>query len=176
MKKPILAVDIDDCLADYVGDFLPFLETHGLRIAREGIVRSLTEMGVSPDLFRRFEQDGHLATLKPLPDSQRSLRILAGFFEIVAMTSRNQEVARETRAWIALHFPCIRDTCFTRDKGGLCRELGAWGLVDDQVRFAEQFLNSFVIAAPWNAGWMGRRGSWEDMTRTILWDVIVIAQ
>ncbi len=171
MTKPILAVDIDDCLSDYVGAFLPFLAEHGINIKREEIVNSFCEMDVPDTLFDEFQNNGNLLKLKTVRDSEGCILALSKKYSIVAITSRHPRTFWDTNYWMVENFPGVEFTVFSTDKGKWCTENNAWGLIDDQVRFAKQFHNSLVISQPWNEYWYGKRGTWNEITADILYSV-----
>jgi 5'(3')-deoxyribonucleotidase len=169
MEKKVLCVDIDDCLASYVETFIPYVKTkHGFDLKREDISGSLEETGIDPSWIDSFREEGALAFLKPVRRSGVSIRKLAKYFEIIAITSRPEDVEYETRQWLKEYFPDIRGAIFTKEKGAACRELNAWGLIEDQIQYAKQFGNTFMIEQPWNEGWSGFRGNWKEVTDRIL--------
>jgi len=165
--KQIVVLDIDDVLANFVDPFLEFIsERHQFVLKREDIRRSFYEMGISPDWMQEFVDLGNLRRLPVIPDSQECVSKLREYFHLVAMTSR--EPGPDTTVWMREHFPRIVPI-FTREKGGTCRDIGAFGLIEDQPQYAEQFSNSFLIAAPWNEGARCRfRGTWKEITEALL--------
>ncbi len=165
---PILAVDIDECLASYCDAFLPFMEKRGISIKKEDIKGSFTDMGVDPQYFDEFAQSGALKHLKPVPWAFYATRRLANYFELVAVTSRPPEHAAVTEAWMGEHFPHIARITHTSNKGAYCKQVNAWGLVDDSIQFAKQVENAYVLAASWNAEWEGCRGNWLEILSWIL--------
>lgn len=165
---PVIAVDVDDVLADYVGAFLPFLDQHGQHIVREDIRQSLQQMGVADWLFADFLRGGYLRTLKRVPHAYRALTLISKYAYVVAVTSRPIECQRDTLGWLVNYFPMVRQVRHTRDKSAAHRQWNAWALVDDQVQYAEQVDRAFVLAQPWNADWTGRRGTWDQISQWIL--------
>lgn len=172
MTKPILAVDIDDTLSQYVETFLPFLAEHGINIKRNKINRSFCEMGVSDAVFDAFQASGNLLKLKTVRDSEACVNALSKKYSIVAITSRNPNTFWDTIYWIVDNFPMVERTIFSTDKGKWCVENNAWGLIDDQTRFASQFPNSYILAQPWNEYWRGKRGTWNEITGDILFNSV----
>lgn len=161
MGKPVLAVDIDDTICDYVGDFLPFLKRNGIDLRRDELYYSLTAMGIPKELFEKFEHSGHLLDLKPVPDSQLAISQLSDLYTIDAVTSRGEHLRYDTMRWMDKYFPQVNNIHFDRNKGAVCREIHAVALVDDAIRFAMQFSPSFVLAQPWNYAYSyPSRGNW----------------
>lgn len=167
MGRPVLALDLDDVLADYTYEFITYMATVGVIIRPEDISRSFVEMGIAPVHFAMFENLGHLRDLQMVPGSRDAVRRLATRFELVVVTSRIKAEA-DTKEWVDRNFPEIRRIIHSRAKGDTCREIGAVGLVDDQIRFAEQIEHAYVLAQPWNAEWIGERGTWEELVPRIM--------
>ncbi len=166
--RPYLAVDIDDVLAAYSDAFLRFVAEQGLVVHKEHVVGSFIEMGIEPHHFADFQAAGKLRHLAPLDGAQAAIDRLRPYFQLIAIASRPVETQQDTQVWIERYFPYMQDIWFTPDKGAICRGLGVWGLIDDQVRFAEQFKRSFVLAQPWNQCWTGTRGDWPTLTRILV--------
>lgn len=168
MGKPVLALDLDDVLAEYASSFIEYESGLGVVIAPQQISRSFVEMGVPPVHFQIFESNGYLQVLQTEPGAREAVETLADSFELVIITSRNERTKPQTSEWVARFFPEIHRIIHSADKGATYREIGAIGMVEDQIRFAEMVEHPYVLAQPWNKEWQGIRGSWEELVPIIL--------
>jgi 5'(3')-deoxyribonucleotidase len=156
--KRIIVCDIDDVLALYTDAFIEFM--HSSTLKREDIRGSFIEMGIPIHYLNEFENE-NLSTLKPIPESQRCIASLLQCFHVIVATSRNPSL--DTLEWMKQCFPGIY-VVFTKEKGDFCRSIGAYALIEDQAKYAEQFDNSFVLAEPWNVDAKCQmRGTWKEI-------------
>ncbi len=167
MKRQLLCIDIDDVLCSFTDDYLQFLQDNGIKMAREDIVGSFTEMGLAGDLMEKFLKSGALSTMKIVEGSRKSVRRLLNKFVLVALTARPAYTEPRTREWIMRYFPNL-PIVYTNDKIAYCKKVGACGLIDDQVRWRNGIERGFAIAQPWNNGYVGARGDWDFITKYIL--------
>jgi 5'(3')-deoxyribonucleotidase len=167
MKKPIIAIDIDDVLADSTesvrllvnkklsinlqpehykvpGDYWGYYEgvwaSHGLseQISLERLDTDMTA------------DQSHIT---PSAGADKVLKRLAKDFELVITTSRNDDWEKATLIWLENHFPGVFSRVIFTDsfhnpgqktKGEVCREIGAAWLVDDNVGHAQTALEQGV--------------------------------
>ena len=145
--KPVIAVDIDDVLFPFVHGITDYHNTlKGANLTVDdffsydfaevwGVSAEETEEIVSG--FLRADQ----LHLQPVDGAASALARLAGDFDIVLVTARNQVFEAETAAWLRRHLPDLfqhvvfagnpHDGRPYRPKGVICRELGARYLIDD---------------------------------------------
>ncbi len=164
MNKPIIAVDIDDVLANFTDPYLGFLESQGIVLSKDKIVGSFTEMWLAGELSQKFYDTGAWSQMQVILGSQEAIQRLAGKFSIIAVTSRDE--TNTTLDWMKKNFSGVQ-VVFSRHKGERCEKLVALVLVDDQIQYLKQY-TSVAIAQPWNNGYEGVRGDWEFITKHIL--------
>ena len=167
VKQKLLCIDIDDCICSFTDDYLQFLQNNGIGMKREDIIGSFTEMGLAGELMEKFLKSGALSTMKVVEGSRKSVRRLLNKFVLVALTARPVYTQKDTMDWILNNFSYL-PLVFARDKIAYCKKVGAWGLVDDQLRWLDNVDRGFAIAQPWNNGYEGARGDWDFISKFIL--------
>jgi 5'(3')-deoxyribonucleotidase len=177
MKKPIIAVDIDDVLAsstdalrvavnnrlgvtlppeaymiesDYWGYYDAVWEANGL----SGRI-SLDEL----DAQMRKDQS-HIA---PMPGAFAALSQMQNDYDFIVVTARSSKWAAATHAWLQANFPDIfHEVIFAeglegireKSKGDLCLEAGAHWLIDDNIEHALSALELGVLVVVFGEyGW-----------------------
>ena len=166
MSKPVIAIDIDDVIAD---------TTDAIRLwgnALSGIEMTKEEYSIQGEYWgyyeRVWEQKDLNGVLK-FDDVEASIiadevkvPLLAGAsfaiselqkeFHILLITSRNPKLEPITRQWLGEHFAGLdiqlyfaknpkNDSGITKTKGQLCKELGAFLLIDDNVEHCQSVLD-----------------------------------
>ena len=167
MNKPILAVDLDDVLCDFANPFLKFIAARGLKMMRADIRGSFTESGVPAEWIAEFSVS-RTADLAIVSGAGNSMRKLACAFSIIVVTARPLAAMPITFGWIRRMFPDILGIVRSEDKGRICREINAVALIEDQIRYARQFENTYVLAQEWNLDWIGKRGTWNATVEMLL--------
>lgn len=151
MKKPILAVDIDEVLFPFNAELLRhWNEQDGTSHTIEQMVDlDLRFWGLSDaeaiERVHEFSRRDHLH-IAPIAEAKEALEQLAGQYRVAIVTSRDPEFEAGTRAWLEYHIPKLYDEIILtgnrysgrpyRSKVGVCREIGAKLLVDDQLHYA----------------------------------------
>lgn len=154
-SKPIIAVDIDEVLADGAEVFVQFSnEQWGTNLSVDDYQEHWAAMWQvdNVEVERRSEiwhQAGMLYGHGTKLDSERVLRSLKDRFELVITTSRRLSQKDGTLEWIAknysdifseVHFAGIFDgglkdlRVYEHTKADLYREIGAAYTIDDQVK------------------------------------------
>ena len=155
MTKPVIAIDVDDVLADNAAGFVAFSnERWGTNLKSEDYDEDwMTMWGISLEeaVKRRdvlFASDtqrqyGHNQ------DALHVLRNLAKRYDLRIVTSRHIATRDDTRAWIherypgvfsdeTIHFAGLWDnpdhTSLIKTKAGMVASLGADYLIDDQLK------------------------------------------
>jgi 5'(3')-deoxyribonucleotidase len=194
MPKPIIAVDIDDVLAqgteslrvevnerlgvslttkhysvpgEYWGYYERVWEKNGL----SGLI-SMEELNP-----RMVEDQSHIP---PFKQAHEVLRKLAMRFQLVVVTARKAEWERATRYWLEVHFPHTFTNIYfagrrteKQTKGDLCKELGAEWLIDDNVLHAQSALDCGTkVILFGNYGWHQKVNIHNDIIRCKDWDEV----
>lgn len=154
MKKPIIAVDIDDVLADSTESVrLAINKLFNLNLERHHYQIPGEYWGYYEYVWQQHGIEMTLAKLDTWHEANRlhvpaytgakpALTELSKTYEIVTVTARHPEHYDMTQEWLAREFGgVIRETIFVgkisgdrkKSKGLVCKELGVTWLLDDHV-------------------------------------------
>jgi uncharacterized HAD superfamily protein len=113
MKKPIIAVDIDDVLAAEAEFVVAYTNEHW---GGDYTLQDYTESwnlfwGVDVDEVERraeiLHRPGIVSRYRVIPGSRELLEQLKEKYELIVVTSRRKRVEQETQHWLDEHFPGI---------------------------------------------------------------------
>lgn len=174
MKKPIIAVDIDDVLSHTAKEIIAY----GNRLwGHEHTLEDFTE-----DLAELWQIDPHEVELRwqsyidtgiiqqydVIPEAADALRKLRGRFQLIAVTSRRPEIIGITEEWLDANYPGIIDKVISAkvvfnntfhpynvSKPKILQQIGAEYLIDDQPKHCKGAAEAGVQAVlfggyPWN--------------------------
>jgi 5'(3')-deoxyribonucleotidase len=195
MKLPLIAIDIDDTIADstesvrllanmrtganitpaayrVAGDFWGYYErvwaTHGI-----------TGKIIYNDLAAEMIVDQSHIPL--LPGALMAIKQLAQRYAIVLITARDQNCEAATRRWLAQQFPGLDVEVYfaashhnirAKTKGQICKDLGAEVLIDDNVEHCESALEESIDAILFGEyGWHSHAG--EHLARCKDWQAVL---
>lgn len=169
MKKPVIAVDIDDVIADSTESFrLRINELLAVDLKKEhykieGDYRGYYERVWSihglegkvsmDDLDNEMMIDQSHVPL--LPNALFATSELTNRYEIVLMTSRDRLWKKATLKWLRslfgdsfldVHFTGNKHDSESKTKGQLCREVGASWLIDDNLDHCQSAIDEGVEA------------------------------
>lgn len=192
-SKPIVAIDIDDVLAD---------TTDALRIwGNQRSDKQLTPQDFMIDAeywayygevwkrhelhhlkYEEFEDELIMSqkSIPLIPGAAMALKELQKEYHVVLITSRNPDLERSTREWLAPYIEgdielylarSIKRPEVTETKGEICARLGASILIDDSVEHVTSALEHGIEAILFgNYGWQShvpkgavRKESWSDV-------------
>lgn len=153
MSKPIIAIDIDDVLADSATGFVEFSNKRwGTNLKPDDYDEHWTLLwGVDQEEAEERAVEVHNSKMTTnflhKEEALPVLKKLAKKYELVITTSRRRQLESETIAWLEkhyngifldIHFAGIWDTKnvgrHTQTKLDLCLEVGAQYLIDDQPK------------------------------------------
>ena len=155
MAKPIIAIDIDDVLADYALGFIEFSNAHwDTHLTIDDYDEhwanvwkvDMAEVRRRADLIheKRLVKDlTHKLEAPPV------LERLSQRFDLVVVTSRRVQNKEDTLAWLQLYYPMlstqnvtfsgffdtINDTSIHQTKGSIISSVGASYMIDDQLKY-----------------------------------------
>lgn len=151
MKKPILAVDIDDVLSPHYDLLVAHLSSAFATDLTVMEVRNLNTLTAKtgaelPDIVNSI--DGFILSeyfyVDPLPGAIEAIEKLKAKYHLVIVTARPTNIQKHTEAWVHKHFPnTFNKVDFvgglswgnpTNDKAPRLLELGAEILIDDSPR------------------------------------------
>jgi 5'(3')-deoxyribonucleotidase len=193
MVKPIIAVDIDDVLANNAAGFVAFsnqkwgthlavddYEEHWARVW--GIEHDLEEVTRRRDAFI---SSGVHRDFSPTDNAHNSLRRLSERYELHVVTSRLLTMKDDTRQWLtkhygdvftdtAIHYAGIWDTLTSNShnvtKADTVNVLGADYLIDDQLKHCEAVAEAGKRALLFgNYGWNQANNLHPNITRVKNW-------
>lgn len=164
MSRKVIAVDIDDVLADSTETVrLLVNERTGANLSRDDYMSTgeywqyyeqvWAKHGLSSQ-FSYADIEGELAldqsNVPSLPGAVLALRELSKDHDIVVVTSRNSSWEDATRQWfkqhffdheIDLHFTGDRHASDYKTKGQLCKQLGVSLLIDDNPTYCRSAID-----------------------------------
>ena len=183
----IIAIDLDDVLADSLTAFIKFYnETHQDVLKHEDFTSYLlTDIrGISREeeykLLKEFENSPHSKELKPMPKSQEAIKQLSKGNELVIVTSRLEEVRELTMLWLKKYFPELTRVYFTRidygkvrkSKAEICKEIQADILIEDNLKYAKEVAEAGIKVLLYDYPW-NQTPETENIQRVKDWDEIL---
>ncbi len=154
MTKPIIAIDIDDVLADYSAEFvLASNRLWGTKLTADDYDEDWVKLwGI--DIYEAMDrgkvlfEDRIHERLKHKDDAVAVLQSLSERFTLKILTARNDQSKESTLKWFTRHYPMIDHQNITfaglwdnpdenvakRTKGELAKNMGVQYLIDDQLK------------------------------------------
>jgi uncharacterized HAD superfamily protein len=155
-KQQIVAVDLDDVLAANAEGFVSFSNQRwGTKLKAEDFQENLEKLwGIDHDEAQRrfavFAASDAVSNYTYFEAAQPVLEKLAERYKLVIVTSRRSSLKHATAAWLNLHFKGVFQEVHhsgfydspergghLRNKGELCREVGADYLIDDHLKHCQ---------------------------------------
>lgn len=173
-SKKVIAVDIDEVLANFV-DY--FIEYHNLEyettITKDKFITfelseifetTVEEMNLK---FRKFKDQGHNLKLEPIKGSKRGIdKLIKRGYKLHIVTSRPETIKDDTSKWVEKFFPgkfvqvhhafnkYYEPLLQNLTKAEICRKIGARVLIEDNLDLAldssENGITVLMMDAPWN--------------------------
>ena len=177
MKKPIIAVDIDDVLALSTDSLRQVVNAHlGVDLPPEAYDIAADYWGYYDVVWAANGLNGQVSLdviepqmkidqshVEPIPGALAALSQMKQSYDIVVVTVRSSNWSRATDVWLQKNFPSIFNEVYfaegfegiqKKSKGALCAEIGASWLIDDNIEHAvsalELGMNVIVFG---NYGW-----------------------
>ena len=190
MSKPVVAIDIDDVIFPFVPEILKHFNTRsGADLSLDDFtvyhfsqVWGSTEDEANAIVAEFLSQD--VVHLQPIAGAQKAFAELNREFTIVLVTARNGLFAPSTRQWLQSHFEGLfkdvifagnsHDTLIYREKGMICKELGAVVLIDDNPSNLQSALDYGIDALLFGAHkWNEVHALPEHTVRCDTWEEVV---
>lgn len=111
MDRPIIAIDIDDVLAASASAFVLFSnERWGTHLTLDDFDEDWSKMWAighdqTMERAREFHNSGLISSYDHYDEALPVLEMLSGRYRLVVLTSRNQRLNQETRAWVESRYP-----------------------------------------------------------------------
>lgn len=184
IKKPTLAIDVDDTLLDTLSPLLEFFNsTHPIRITKEQCVHYHLQktFGFSEEegfvKVRHFFNSPEGENLKPVPGAIEAVRALEKDFSLIALTARWNHMHDLTERQLERHFPgvfkkivCCGDEMTKKD---YCTQAGIKIIIDDAPHHAhecaENGIASFLFG---DYGWNKEYKNIQGLSRALTWSEV----
>ena len=194
MKKRLIAIDLDDVVADFCPAFCDFAgEKWGNVVTRETYTEDWGVLfGADADEWQRRVDElmGHAEfylNLRAVPGAREALEKIRKKFDVVAVTSRCKIAKDATEAWVERYLPGLVDEVFfpelyknldayshKKTKGSFCKELGACCLIDDQPKHCVGVMEEGMKAVLFgDYGWNRDEKVSGDIMRAKNWDEVL---
>lgn len=164
--RKLVAVDIDDTLADYVGQMTKYFgpPEGGLNSG------SLESMWPKADWEEAFEGGRFHETMQVIQGSLEGVREIQKRADIVYFSARRPEMSFVTANWLRENgFPPAPIVCIGRErKKALLRNGWFDVVIDDLPRYLDSFKGKkYIHRRPWNIN-NGITYDWKELKRAIL--------
>ena len=187
----IIAIDLDDILAESLKSFIDFHNKNYKTKLKTGDFKSFYLQEIiyidrKEELkrVRLFDDSRHFDEIPPLEGAREVVKELSKKNKLVIVTSRPQKQEKRTREWTLKYFPEIKEIFFIRKdyhrhsktKAEVCKEIGASFLIEDKLDYAEecakQGIKVLLLDYPWNrknnlSRLITRVSSWKDIREKI---------
>jgi 5'(3')-deoxyribonucleotidase len=195
VNKPVIAVDLDEVLAAQQEAIRLYInKTYKTNFTPEDYIVEApywsyweTVWGVDSEEGERriegFIKSGGLKDQKPIPGAIEAISELQKRFKLVVVTSRHDEHAEDTRAWLEKHYPRVfKGVLFTSAWGNkasvmkakVCKDIGADYLIDDNFEHcklvAEEGIKGLLFG---ELGWNMNKLLPKGVTRVKNWQEVL---
>lgn len=172
MKKPILAVDVDEVLYPFTEEFFKYYnQRYGTSLSSVDLKSSEYEetLGLSiPETTKRIAQflaKSHQINPKPLQESQEAISKLSKLFDIYVVTARDSRFEDKTILWLDRYFKDMFIDVHSigyrinykerASKATVCKQIKAKYIIDDSLEnildcSAEGIKGLLFGNYPWN--------------------------
>mgnify|MGYP003452837116 CR=1 FL=1 len=193
MTKPVIAIDIDDVIADSTELVRRLtnqvtgasLTTEHFRVPA-AYSRYYEHVWSSNNLDMSFDKldsnmkldQSHMVLLK---DAEKAISLLTKQASLFALTSRPLDWEPATTAWLNTHFPNdFKQMIFTEDlkwqgqtKGEICKILGVEWLIDDRIDFCQSAIKLGVGAILFGEYGWHHEDVTDDLIRCKSWQEVL---
>ena len=166
-----IAIDIDEVLGGFMPNFIKFYNDkyktnlimnelpsyylyNFLNVTKEDIIQRVYD----------FHKTDYFKNIEPIKDSQESVKKLKENNELFIITSRQNDVIKETEYWINENFPNIFSKIYftnnlskngeSKTKKEICDLIGADVLIEDSFEYCLECISSnrkiFLLDYSWN--------------------------
>jgi len=171
--RAVIAVDIDEVLANFVPSLVEFHNQHYNTTLTIDDFSSYFYHDVwggsideSNEKMMNFYRSPFFKKITPIPNAKEVLLSLKNNFDLHIVTARPLHQEHETRNWINTHYKGIfKSIQFgnhfvsngnSRSKPSMCRDINAFLLIDDSYVYAKQCVESEINVIlfgdyPWNS-------------------------
>ena len=187
----LIAVDIDDVLADFVTSISRFHnEFYKTSLKRNQFKTSYYEDtwgGTRKEAIRKvyeFHKTPLSFHIKPIKGAREGIKKLREEHELVVITSRPSDFEKKTRDWLDVYFPQQFSRVFftnhfsksggpTKRKVDICLDLKVDVMIDDSADFIMECYENNVRALLFHTPWNRKRILPSSVQRVTSWPEIV---
>ncbi len=189
-----IGIDIDEVLARFLPAIIRYHnETYNTSLKKEDFkTYNLWESwgGTREESIGKindFFKTDYFRKIKPISGAQEATRVLKDNNDLSIITSRKDEIAKETNYWVDKHFPNIFSGVHfaghyfsngknSRTKGQICNSLDVDILIEDNFEYALECISPkrkvLLFDYPWNREIKLPQGikrvhSWEEIIENI---------
>jgi len=193
-KKPVIAIDIDDCLAKFAERVVAYGNKHWGHNIETGHYDedwfSMWDVGHA-ELQRRIDKmffdESFYPTLSKIDGASETLWDLTRDYKLVVMTARSEALLRDvTCRWIDENYPGLIDEIYFlgdwgsvkeydiyRTKADMCGGYGVEYLIDDQPKHVNGAAERGVKALLYgNYGWNHQAAVHKSVVRVKDWEAV----
>ncbi len=165
----IIAVDLDDVLADSLTSFIEFYNKYYDKSLKykDFTAYTLNEIkGISREeenkILEHFDESEYFDNIKPIKGAVEAVEELSKKHEIIIITSRTRDKEEKTKNWVRRFLKGIKRIYFIRQnyhekpktKVEICKEINANLLIEDNLTYAENCAKNgikvLLFDYPWN--------------------------
>ena len=183
----IIAVDLDDVLADSLRAFIEFYnENYNKKLKYEDFTAyTLNEiMGMPREeenkILEKFDNGGYFEKIKPIEGAVEAIKKLSKKHKIIIITSRTKDKEEKTKKWVEKFFGKY-DIYFIRQnysgksktKAEICKEIKAEILIEDYLGYAENCAKNGIKVLLFDYPWNQKKDLGKLIKRIKSWEEIV---
>ncbi len=189
MKKPSIAIDLDDVLASHAEAFIKFSNNYyGTNLSIEDYTEHWAKIWQVTDkeIERRsleFHTPKRTTAFEIKEKAYSSLLKLKGQYDLYVVTARRKMLVEVTYEWVnqnfpnifsGVHFVPIWEPNNTVTKAEICKKIGATYLVDDLAQHCNLAADGGIKALLFgDYSWNRHESLHENVTRCKDWDAIL---
>jgi 5'(3')-deoxyribonucleotidase len=154
-NKPVIAVDLDDVLAEHAQEFVNYSNKKWGTNLKVGDYQDHwaeiwnVDEAETQRRLRGYLDAGQFAKYKTVTNADKILTELKNRYKLVILTARQKSLQKDTLYWVKKHFTGIFDDvhfagvwdlpmeqAVKMDKTAVAKQIGADYLIEDQPRYA----------------------------------------
>lgn len=187
----IIAIDIDDVLADTLNHFIKYYnKLYKKNFKRDDfyVYHWWKVLGLSFDdfvkIFKRYAAEKNFEKFSPVRGAQAAVNKLKKDHHLIVVTGRENYLIKATEYWLDRYFPGVFQEIYYSNsmlekrlealsKTGACWQGGADLMIDDQFAFAKDCAASGLPTLLFDSPWNNQADLPENMDRVRSWPEII---
>lgn len=186
----LIAIDIDDTLADFITSFIDFHNhTYGTSLTKDDIFTyDFWEVwgGTREETIKKiddYSKTNYFKNVKPMDNAVKCVNELRQRHNLIVITSRPNSVVKETEEWINRYFPdafsnifytanLIRNDKIHKTKEEVCINENVDVIIEDNLNHSMDCANKGIKVLLLDAPWNQSESLPKNITRVKSWDEI----